>query len=204
MDYQDKPSHEVPSESDPAQHNAVPHNTTEDFNIPSSPKRNPEEEDETSNRVRQEDVNFEDTTLSHNEVMDIVRTGVAELVKDPLLSDLPAGVTLDEVKSQIALEYGQAMKVIVKKECGGIMPIVVPQDATVVDLKHAISRYVTLKQTREGGTTQISWRYIWRTYWLSFDGEKLSQNNKKLKDYGIRNRAELRFIKRLRSKVEGV
>eukprot|EP00058_Branchiostoma_floridae_P016604 XP_002602092.1 hypothetical protein BRAFLDRAFT_61248 [Branchiostoma floridae] len=136
--------------------------------------------------------------------MDIVREGVAELVKDPLLSDLPAGVTLDEVKSQIALEYGQAMKVIVRKECGGIMPIVVPQDATVVDLKHAISRYVTLKQTREGGTTKISWRYVWRTYWLTFDGEKLSQNNKKLKDYGIRNRAELRFIKRLRSKVEGV
>ncbi|XP_019635137.1 PREDICTED: U11/U12 small nuclear ribonucleoprotein 25 kDa protein-like [Branchiostoma belcheri] len=202
MDCLDNLSHEVLSDSDPAQQNTeIRHTYAEDDNIPSSPDI---EEYDASDQFKQEDVNFEDTTLSHNEVMDIVRAGVAELVKDPLLSDLPAGVTLDEVKSQIALEYGQAMKVIVRKECGGIMPIVVPQDATVVDLKHAISRYVTLKQTREGGTTQISWRYIWRTYWLTFDGEKLSQNNKKLKDYGIRNRAELRFIKRLRSKVEGV
>ncbi|XP_035688882.1 U11/U12 small nuclear ribonucleoprotein 25 kDa protein-like [Branchiostoma floridae] len=204
MDYHSNLSHEGPSESDPAEQNAdFPHTYIEDTNIPSSSQHNTEEY-EFSNQVRQEDVIFEDTSLSHNEVMDIVREGVAELVKDSLLSDLPAGVTLDEVKSQIALEYGQAMKVIVRKECGGIMPIVVPQDATVVDLKHAISRYVTLKQTREGGTTKISWRYVWRTYWLTFDGEKLSQNNKKLKDYGIRNRAELRFIKRLRSKVEGV
>ncbi|KAI8515518.1 U11/U12 small nuclear ribonucleoprotein [Branchiostoma belcheri] len=185
MDFIDDPTDERLSESDPAQQNAeFRHAYAEDDNIPSI--HDTEEYD------------------ASNQVMDIVRAGVAELVKDPLLSDLPAGVTLDEVKSQIALEYGQAMKVIVRKECGGIMPIVVPQDATVVDLKHAISRYVTLKQTREGGTTQISWRYIWRTYWLTFDGEKLSQNNKKLKDYGIRNRAELRFMKRLRSKVEGV
>lgn len=34
---------------------------------------------------------------------------------DPLLCDLPAEITLDEINSQIALEYGQAMVVNVRR-----------------------------------------------------------------------------------------
>lgn len=36
--------------------------------------------------------------------------------EDPLLQDLPPAVTLEEVNSQIALEYGQAMTVFVRRE----------------------------------------------------------------------------------------
>uniref|UniRef100_A0A672YC73 SNRNP25 ubiquitin-like domain-containing protein n=1 Tax=Sphaeramia orbicularis TaxID=375764 RepID=A0A672YC73_9TELE len=60
-------------------------------------------------------------------------------------------VTLEEVNSQIALEYGQAMTVRVLKADGEIMPIVVVQNATVLDLKNAICRFMELKQQREGG-----------------------------------------------------
>lgn len=35
--------------------------------------------------------------------------------------------------------------------------VVVPLKAKVKDLKKAIQRHLTLKQTREGGTTYISW-----------------------------------------------
>ncbi|KAF3855522.1 hypothetical protein F7725_016245 [Dissostichus mawsoni] len=50
-------------------------------------------------------------------------------------------VNLEEVNSQIALEYGQAMTVRVLKADGEIMPIVV-QNATVLDLKKAIRRFM--------------------------------------------------------------
>ncbi|XP_035573323.1 U11/U12 small nuclear ribonucleoprotein 25 kDa protein isoform X1 [Canis lupus baileyi] len=43
------------------------------------------------------------------------------VVQDPLLCDLPIQVTLEEVNSQIALEYGQAMTVRVCKMDGEIM-----------------------------------------------------------------------------------
>ncbi|GAB1295899.1 U11/U12 small nuclear ribonucleoprotein 25 kDa protein [Apodemus speciosus] len=111
-----------------------------------------------------------------------------------------SSVTLEEVNSQIALEYGQAMTVRVCKMDGEVMPVVVVQNATVLDLKKAIQRYVQLKQEREGGVQHISWSYVWRTYHLTSSGEKLTEDRKKLRDYGIRNRDEVSFIKKLRQK----
>lgn len=104
-------------------------------------------------------------------------------------------MTLEEVNSQIALEYGQAMTVRVLKADGEVMrkslfsvymlfkfakpfilfwlkkseksktykllffliAIVVVQNATVLDLKKAIRRFMELKQQREGGVKHISW-----------------------------------------------
>ncbi|KAL6086974.1 hypothetical protein STEG23_036669 [Scotinomys teguina] len=71
------------------------------------------------------------------------------VVHDPLLCDLPIQVTLKEVNSQIALEYGQGLTVRVCKMDGEVMPVVVVQNATVLDLKKAIQRYMQLKQERE-------------------------------------------------------
>ncbi|KAF0032874.1 hypothetical protein F2P81_015164 [Scophthalmus maximus] len=63
----------------------------------------------------------DDESLPHSEVLDIFEEGLARLVQDPLLCDLPIQVTLEEVNSQIALEYGQAMTVRVLKADGEIM-----------------------------------------------------------------------------------
>ncbi|XP_072415556.1 U11/U12 small nuclear ribonucleoprotein 25 kDa protein isoform X1 [Chiloscyllium punctatum] len=148
----------------------------------------------------QEKAAEEEEELSHAEILDLFQEGLAMIVQDPLLCDLPVQVTLEEINSQVALEYGQAMTVKVKKGDGEIMPVVVIQNDTVLDLKKAIQRYVQLKQEREGGTQYISWKYIWRTYHLTFNGEKLTDDKMKLKDYGIRNRDEVTFIKKLRKK----
>ncbi|XP_061556917.1 U11/U12 small nuclear ribonucleoprotein 25 kDa protein isoform X2 [Phycodurus eques] len=101
--------------------------------------------------------------LTHADILDIFEEGLARLVQDPLLCDLPIQVTLEEINSQIALEYGQAMTVKVLKADGEIMPIVVVQDASVLDLKKAIRRFVVLKQQREGGVRHISWGESWKT-----------------------------------------
>ncbi|XP_061567250.1 U11/U12 small nuclear ribonucleoprotein 25 kDa protein [Cololabis saira] len=142
----------------------------------------------------------DEENLPHSEILDIFEEGLARLVQDPLLCDLPIQVTLEEVNSQIALEYGQAMTVKVVQADGETMPIVVVQNATVLDLKKAICRFTELKQQREGGVKHVSWRYVWRTYYLVFQGEKLEDDTMRLKDYGIRNRDEVTFMKRLRKK----
>ncbi|XP_027718550.1 U11/U12 small nuclear ribonucleoprotein 25 kDa protein [Vombatus ursinus] len=147
-----------------------------------------------------EDEDDEEEALPHAEVVDVFQEGLAMIVQDPLLCDLPIQVTLEEINSQIALEYGQAMTVRVCKVDGEVMPVVVVQNATTLDLKKAIQRYVQLKQEREGGIQHISWSYIWRTYHLTFAGEKLTEDGKKLREYGIRNRDEVSFIKKLRNK----
>lgn len=138
--------------------------------------------------------------LAHAEAMALWQAGLARLVRDPLLCDLPAQVTPEEIASQIALEYGQAMTVRVRRADAPQepMPVVVVQQATVLDLKKAVQRFVELRQERQGGTTRISWRHVWRTYSLAFGGEKLDQDGKKLREYGIRNRDEVCFVKRRR------
>ncbi|XP_071028029.1 U11/U12 small nuclear ribonucleoprotein 25 kDa protein-like isoform X1 [Oncorhynchus clarkii lewisi] len=157
-------------------------------------------EDEKPEEVEEEDEEEDEEALPHSEFLDIFEEGLARLVQDPLLCDLPIQVTLEEVNSQVALEYGQAMTVRVCKADGEVMPIVVVQNAMVLDLKKAIQRFMELKQQREGGVKHVSWRYVWRTFNLVFQGEKLDDDKMKLKDYGIRNRDEVTFMKRLRKK----
>ncbi|KAG8558467.1 hypothetical protein GDO81_017007 [Engystomops pustulosus] len=142
----------------------------------------------------------EEEELPHAEVIDIFQEGLAMLVQDPLLCDLPIQVTLEEINSQIALEFGQAMTVRVCKADMEVMPVVVVQNATVLDLKRAIQRYVQLKHQREGGIQHISWKYVWKTYQLSFSGEKLENDEKSLREYGIKNRDEVVFVKKLKKK----
>ncbi|XP_026998748.2 U11/U12 small nuclear ribonucleoprotein 25 kDa protein [Tachysurus fulvidraco] len=159
-----------------------------------------EMEETLKQEEQQEEEEEDEEALPHSEVLDIFEEGLALIVQDPLLCDLPIQVTLEEVNSQVALEYGQAMTVRVCKADGEIMPIVVVQSATVLDLKKAIQRFFELKQQREGGIKHISWRYVWRTFHLVFNGERLEEDRKKLKDYGIRNRDEVTFMKKLRRK----
>ncbi|KAL8578876.1 hypothetical protein ACOMHN_022169 [Nucella lapillus] len=140
--------------------------------------------------------------LSHGEIMHVVKDTLAGLIStDPLLKDLHPYVTLEEVNSMIALEYGQAMVVNVMRADNEIMPVVVKQDGSVLDLKNGIKRFLTLHLSRKGeGHAPVSWRYVWKHHWLHYEGEKLTDDNKKLKDYGIRNRDTVIFIKRLQER----
>ncbi|XP_061079697.1 U11/U12 small nuclear ribonucleoprotein 25 kDa protein isoform X1 [Conger conger] len=159
-----------------------------------------DDEKDDEELVGEEEEEEDEEALPHSEFLDIFEEGLARIVQDPLLCDLPIQVTLEEVNSQVALEYGQAMTVRVCKADGEVMPIVVVQNATVLDLKKAICRFMELKQQREGGVKHVSWRYVWRTFHLVFEGEKLEDDKMKLKDYGIRNRDEVTFMKKLRKK----
>jgi U11/U12 small nuclear ribonucleoprotein SNRNP25 len=118
-------------------------------------------------------------------------------VGDPLLKDLHTAVTLEEVKSYIALEHGQAITINLKRADDIVLPIVVLQNSTVLELKKAIQRHIVLKQARDNHTTHISWRHIWKRYWLQFENQKLTDDKKLIKDYGISNKDEVKFIRRL-------
>ncbi|XP_058013350.1 U11/U12 small nuclear ribonucleoprotein 25 kDa protein isoform X2 [Ahaetulla prasina] len=142
----------------------------------------------------------EEEEEAHAEAVARWQAGLALLVRDPLLCDLPAQVTPEEICSQVALEYGQAMTVRVRRldVPEAPMPVVVVQSASVLELKKALRRFVQLRQERQGGARHISWRHVWRTYSLTFGGEKLADDRKKLREYGIRNRDEVSFVKKLR------
>lgn len=118
-----------------------------------------------------------------------------ELLGDPLLSDLPEDVTFEELEALLALEYGQAMNVNVIREDNVVLPIIVSKAATIKEFKKAIQRYMSLKMKREGLKKCISWKYVWKTYWLCFNGEKLKDDKKTLQDYNLFHHCNITFVK---------
>ncbi|CAI5520341.1 unnamed protein product [Closterium sp. Naga37s-1] len=62
------------------------------------------------------------------------------LLADPLLADVAADVSLEEVETLIAAETGGGMRLRVKRLDGGEYAVVVRQSATVGDLKAAVER----------------------------------------------------------------
>ncbi|XP_061416885.1 U11/U12 small nuclear ribonucleoprotein 25 kDa protein-like [Lethenteron reissneri] len=164
-------------------------------------KREHDEEDDDDEEDEEDDDDEEDEEkMSHTQFLDVFQEGMARILQDPLLCDLPVGVTLEEIRSQIALEHGRAMTVRVVRGDGDILPVVVQQDASVLDLKKALRRHMQLKMERESRTRLVSWRYVWRTYHMVFEGHQLLDDSKLLKDYGIRNRDEVTFGKTLRKR----
>ncbi|XP_032834289.2 U11/U12 small nuclear ribonucleoprotein 25 kDa protein [Petromyzon marinus] len=162
--------------------------------------RDEEENDDDDDEEDEDDDEEDEEKMSHTQFLDVFQEGMARILQDPLLCDLPVGVTLEEIRSQIALEHGRAMTVRVVRGDGDILPVVVQQDASVLDLKKALRRHMQLKMERESRTRLVSWRYVWRTYHLVFEGHQLLDDSKLLKDYGIRNRDEVTFGKTLRKR----
>lgn len=47
---------------------------------------------------------------------------------------------------------------------------------------------------------KISWKYIWRTYNLQYDSERMSKDEALLHEVGVKNKSKVTFLKRLRHK----
>lgn len=73
------------------------------------------------------------------------------------------------------------------------------QNANLIDLKKSIQNTFQVNQKIQSqlniAPQVINWKYIWKNYCLSFNDEKLLDNNKSLRDYGIKNKSELNFLK---------
>lgn len=123
-----------------------------------------------------------------------------ELLGDPFLSDITQDTTVEEIEALTGLEYGQAMSLTICRADGENYNVIVNLNATVRDLKNAIQRSVGLQMKRSNSFKFINWKYVWKAFWLSFDRQKLQNDDKNLQEYGIRNHDELIFIKRLRPK----
>ncbi|CAH0549615.1 unnamed protein product [Brassicogethes aeneus] len=141
-------------------------------------------------------------SLTHEDLLEISQSSLKRLITtDTLLRDLPVDVTVEEVTSQIALLQGQSITVTVYRYSESSLNVVIPQQgATVLDLRRAIQRCYTLKQQRQRSKTKISWKYIWKTYYLqNVDTRQVLRDHKKyVSDYGVQNRSVVRFVKKLR------
>ena len=54
--------------------------------------------------------------LSHKDICKSLDKELNDIIKDPLLRDLPTNSTIDEIKSRVALENGRAIIINLKRQ----------------------------------------------------------------------------------------
>ncbi|KAM3958070.1 U11/U12 small nuclear ribonucleoprotein 25 kDa protein-like [Aphomia sociella] len=141
------------------------------------------------------------STLTHDDLIEVTKSTLCTMItSDSLLSDLPSDIILEEVLAQIAVENGQSITIFISREDEPVLKVIVPQSASVFDLKKAIARHFEIYQKRIGNKVKISWKYIWKTYDLSFDGLILDNNCSPIENYGVTNKVTLTFKKRKKKK----
>ncbi|QCD91557.1 U11/U12 small nuclear ribonucleoprotein a protein [Vigna unguiculata] len=115
---------------------------------------------------------------------------LTNLLDDPILSDVPKNPTLADVDTLISLELGSAMRISVLKLDGSTLDVIVMNSATVKDLKLAIKRKVNDMEQSGMGHRHISWKHVWSNYCLSYDNNKLLDDNDALQNFGVRNNSQ--------------
>ncbi|XP_034951340.1 U11/U12 small nuclear ribonucleoprotein 25 kDa protein [Chelonus insularis] len=143
-----------------------------------------------------------DEEFSHDELVKLTREAIDKIIEtDPLFSGLPSDVTVEELKSQIAVAQGQAITLYLNRgELPKLSIVVSPHNTSVLDLKKAIKRQTTLALHREGVKKKISWKHVWKKYHLCYNDIVLSNDKENIKNYGISNKVELNYVKRRREK----
>ncbi|MED6122772.1 hypothetical protein PIB30_042978, partial [Stylosanthes scabra] len=75
--------------------------------------------------------------------------------------------------------------------------IQVEKTATIAELKEAVK--VVFSHMPQKGPGKISWPHVWRQFCLCYDGQKLVKDDDFLRNYGIRDGDQLRFIRHVSS-----
>ncbi|GAB4854589.1 hypothetical protein Ancab_023171 [Ancistrocladus abbreviatus] len=78
---------------------------------------------------------------------------------------------------------------------GSCFAIEVGNCATVSDLKLAVER--AFSHMPRQGPGKVSWRHVWGHFCLSYDGEKLLNDEEFIKDYGVKDGDQLKFVRHI-------
>lgn len=145
-------------------------------------------------------------SLSHEQFRAIFASELKSLVQsDAVLSDLDIDLlSVEDLDNLIALHHGEGMHLKILRGDDTYLRCVVRRDATLSKLRKHI-KMETLKELKmtkgvKKGTfrqspERISWKHVWKTYGLKFEGNILNDRNVKLIDVGVRNGSTLIFVK---------
>ncbi|XP_074276578.1 uncharacterized protein LOC141600280 isoform X2 [Silene latifolia] len=85
------------------------------------------------------------------------------------------------------------IQVTIVKLDGSSFEVDVGKMATIAELKLAVERRFNHLPIK--GTDDISWRHVWGHFCLCYRGQKLLNDSDFIKDYGIKDGDQLRFIR---------
>ncbi|KAL1933824.1 hypothetical protein VTP01DRAFT_7914 [Rhizomucor pusillus] len=114
------------------------------------------------------------------------------LLQDELLKDVPTNPRIEEIETLISVEQGRAYQITIDRSPLEPLSIAVRQSTTVSEIKKLIKAKLdrTLKTNEK---KSISWKYIWRTYCLMLDGQRLTDDSAVVSQLGIKQGTVLKF-----------
>ncbi|KAL5249252.1 hypothetical protein ACHWQZ_G018194 [Mnemiopsis leidyi] len=126
------------------------------------------------------------------EVYDLLQ----DILGDPLLADLPEDVDTEDVRCQIARAKGHVIDLTLVRPGDNKMRVSVLHNARVSDLQRIVTK--AIKRSTPDLPRAYSWRSLWKRYNLTVGSIKLSDRNKMLVHYGVKNNDLVTFSKRVR------
>ncbi|XP_044016576.1 U11/U12 small nuclear ribonucleoprotein 25 kDa protein-like [Aphidius gifuensis] len=140
--------------------------------------------------------------FNHDDLVKLTKDAIEKIIEsDPLFSGLHGEATIDEIKAQTAVAQGQAITLYLNRgKLSKLSIVVAPNNTTINDLKKSIKRQTNLSLIRKNIIKKISWKSVWKKYDLCFDDVVLDDDNENIKTYGISNRTELHYKKKIYKK----
>lgn len=90
-------------------------------------------------------------SLSHEDLCEVTLGSLTRLLRaDPLLSDLPAGVTIEEVNSQIAVAQGQSITLEILRNSEPSLYVVVSKHKILEELERSRFGHISLNTLNPG------------------------------------------------------
>ncbi|KAM1387809.1 hypothetical protein ACFX2I_016006 [Malus domestica] len=86
------------------------------------------------------------------------------------------------------------MRISVLKLDGTSFDVAVMNSSTVKDLKLAIRKKINEMEQSKMGHRHISWKHVRRNFCLSYDNEKLLDDNIPVQHFGIHNHSQVHFV----------
>ncbi|RKP06767.1 hypothetical protein THASP1DRAFT_31427 [Thamnocephalis sphaerospora] len=140
---------------------------------------------------------------------------LATLQRDPLLQDLPTGLSPLELDQRVAYEHGHALRVMLDRGKLGLVEVIVRRAATIGILKqlvrlaierHLAKRAAPVKEESQAADTSgmsatrkaarsANWTYVWRHHCLALDTQRLLDERARVQEVGLQEGDRLRFIR---------
>ncbi|OAE27918.1 hypothetical protein AXG93_3309s1150 [Marchantia polymorpha subsp. ruderalis] len=112
---------------------------------------------------------------------------LAALLDDPVLADVPKKPTVADIDKLIGVELGSAMKLSILKMDNTSFDVAVLNTASVRELKAELEKKVDSMEQGQLGHRHISWKHVWGNFCLTYNNEKLLNDDALLREFGIKN-----------------
>lgn len=122
---------------------------------------------------------------------------IKNLTEYPALKDIDENISLLELENLISKERGETYKITISRKPYKDYEIDIKKNSNLRNLKNIISSKYKYDEKKK----RINWKYTWKRYCLFYNGKKILDDNKAIKEFGITQGSILKFSRYINNKL---